>query len=106
MSKITQERTEKLKQLRRDAYQKMKEKQKSNPVFIVMQETQRQRRREIYASFKEKSKKLRLAVKKDRKEVLGKIKQEERSVRDQELMSSVMADTDSLKIQLDSAEHS
>lgn len=81
---------DKLKQVRREAYQKAKQRQKLDPVFIAMKETQKLKRREIYQQVQKKrkaSEKAKKAVQKEREVLMNA---ERLALKDAVLMSMVI----------------
>lgn len=86
-----QERKARLKKIRREAYQKLKEKRKSDPVFVAMKEAQKLQRREIYQQVQKKRKASEKAKKAVQKEKQVLISAELLGLRDAVLMSMLIS---------------
>lgn len=89
--KANQDCKEKLKQIRREAYQKTKQKQKLDTVFIAMKEAQKLRRREISQQVQKRRKASERAKKAVQKEEQVLISSELLRLRDAVLMSMVIS---------------
>lgn len=97
MSTLDKEKSEGLRQLKREARRQMKENQKTNPAYIAMKEVQKKMRQKACAYAKERAKKIHDAAKATKKEAVSKITQDNQATRDRELMSYVMSADELLK---------
>lgn len=88
--KANQDRKDRLKQIRHETYQKAKQRQKLDPVFIAMKEAQKSRRREIYQQVQKKRKASEKAKKAVQKEEQILISAELLGLRDAVLMSMLI----------------
>lgn len=97
MITLDKEKSENLRQLKREARRQMKEKQKINPAYIAMKEAKKKMREKAYAYAKERARKVRDAAKAAKKESLNKFTQDRQVTRDKELMSYVISADELLK---------
>ena len=88
--KALQGRKEQLKKMRREAYQKAKQRQKLDPTFIAMKEAQRLRRREMYQQAQKRRKASEKAKKVSQKEKQVLMNADRLALKDTVLMSMMI----------------
>lgn len=89
--KFNEERKDELKQLRREAYQKAKLRQKLDPVFIAMKEAQKLRRREMCQQVQKRRKASEKAKKSIQKEKEVLMNAERLALKDAVLTSMIIS---------------